>query len=83
MSFLTSFIIGFLLVSLSIITLLLLIANVFLFIGFVNDLYKKYLKKEIKFIDIINFLLSSLSVFVLSNSLYKLLTFWSAKWIKK
>lgn len=79
MSFLTSFIIGFLLVSLSIITLLLLIANVFLFIGFVNDLYKKYLKKEIKFIDIINFLLSSLSVFVLSNSLYKLLTFWSAK----
>lgn len=79
MSFLTSFIIGFLLVSLSIITLLLLIANVFLFIGFTNDLYKKYLKKEIKIIDIINFLLSSLSIFVLSNSFYRLLTFWSAK----
>lgn len=79
MNFLTNFIINFLLVSLSIITLLLLITNVFLFIGFVNDLYKKYLKKEIKFIDIINFLLSSLSVFILSNSFYKLLTFWSAK----
>ena len=79
MSFLTSFIIGFLLVSLSIITLLLLIANVFLFISFTSDLYKKYLKKEIKIIDIINFLLSSLSVFVLSNSLYELLNFWSAK----
>ena len=79
MSFLTNFIINFLLVSLSIITLLLLITNVFLFISFTNDLYKKYLKKEIKFIDIINFLLSSLSVFVLSNCLYKLLTFWSAK----
>ena len=79
MNFLTNFIIGFLLVSLSIITFLLLIANVFLFISFTSDLYKKYLKKEIKFIDIINLLLSSLSVFVLSNSLYKLLTFWSAK----
>lgn len=51
MSFLTNFIIGFLLVSLSIITLLLLITNVFLFISFTNDLYKKYLKKEIKFIN--------------------------------
>lgn len=79
MNFLTSFIIGFLLVSLSIITFLLLIANVFLFISFTNDLYKKYLKKEIKFIDIINLLLSSLSIFILSNSLYKLLTFWSTK----
>jgi hypothetical protein len=79
MNFLTNFIIGFLLVSLSIITFLLLIANVFLFISFTSDLYKKYLKKEIKFIDIINLLLSSLSVFILSNSLYKLLTFWSAK----
>lgn len=79
MSFLTNFIISFLLVSLSIITLLLLIANVFLFISFTSDLYKKYLKKEIKIIDIINFLLSSLSVFVLSNSLYELLNFWSAK----
>ena len=83
MNFLTSFIICFILISLSIITLLLLIANVFIFIGFTSDLYKKYLKKEIKFIDIINLLLSSLSVFILSNSLYKLLTFWSAKWIKK
>ena len=83
MNFLTNFIIGFLLVSLSIITFLLLIANVFLFISFTSDLYKKYLKKEIKFIDIINLLLSSLSVFILSNSLYKLLTFWSAKRIKK
>lgn len=79
MSFLTSFIISFLLVSLSIITLLLLIANVFLFISFTSNLYKKYLKKEIKIIDIINFLLSSLSVFVLSNSLCELLNFWSAK----
>lgn len=79
MNFLTNFIIGFLLVSLSIITFLLLITNVFLFISFTSDLYKKYLKKEIKFIDIINLLLSSLSVFILSNSLYKLLTFWSAK----
>lgn len=79
MNFLTSFIICFILISLSIITLLLLIANVFIFIGFTSDLYKKYLKKEIKFIDIINLLLSSLSVFILSNSLYKLLTFWSAK----
>ena len=79
MNFLTNFIIGFLLVSLSIITFLLLIANVFLLISFTSDLYKKYLKKEIKFIDIINLLLSSLSVFILSNSLYKLLTFWSTK----
>lgn len=79
MNFLTNFIINFLLVSLSIITFLLLITNVFLFISFTSDLYKKYLKKEIKIIDIINLLLSSLSVFILSNSLYKLLTFWSAK----